>query len=114
MTMFDAGIAAGAVKRPVALIAPAEADQITLACPLAVNCCVAPRLTFAVAGKTVTGDGPLTSVTLAVPARFPAPVAVIVTMFDAGITAGAVNKPVAVMAPAEADHVTLDWLAVNC
>jgi hypothetical protein len=42
-------------------------------------------------------------------------VALITTVGEAGIVVGAVNKPVALIVPSEADHVTPDeTLAVNC
>ncbi len=42
-------------------------------------------------------------------------VALITTVGEAGIVVGAVNKPVALIVPAEADHVTPEeTLAVNC
>jgi hypothetical protein len=49
------GIVAGAVKRPVESIFPAEAVHVTVDCPVSVNCCVAPSATCAVAGETVMG-----------------------------------------------------------
>ena len=53
-------------------------------------------------------------VTLAVPVRREA-VAVISTVGEAGIVVGAVNKPLPLILPAEADHLTADeTLAVNC
>jgi hypothetical protein len=54
------------------------------------------------------------SVTFAVPVRREA-VALITTVGEAGIVVGAVNKPVALIVPAEADHVTpVETVAVNC
>ena len=42
-------------------------------------------------------------------------VALITTVGEAGIVVGAVNKPVALIVPSEADHVTPDkTVAVNC
>ena len=115
VTVEEAGIAAGAVYSPEALIDPAEADQVTLAWPVAVNCCVAPSKTLTDAGETVTGGAGATSVTVAWPVRLPAPAAVIVTMAEEGIAAGAAYNPAALIDPADADHVTADGLeAVNC
>jgi len=68
--MLAAGIVAGALKRPVVLIVPAEAVHVTVLWPDAVNCCVAPRATCAVDGETVIGPPPVVppvSVTIAVP-----------------------------------------------
>jgi hypothetical protein len=41
-------------------------------------------------------------------------VARIVTVGEAGIVVGAVNKPVALIVPADADHVTSGTVVVNC
>lgn len=38
----------------------------------------------------------------------------ITTVGEAGIVVGAVNKPVALIVPAEADHVTPGAVVVNC
>ena len=93
---------------------PAVAVHVTLDWPVAVKCCVAPNVTFAVAGDTVIGgDVVLTSVTVAVAVWLLELVAVMVTVADAGIVAGAVKSPAALMVPADADHVALE-LAVNC
>ncbi len=108
VTVFNTGITEGAVKRPVALIDPAEADHVTLAWPVAVNGCVPPNTTLAVAGETVMGEDGATSVTVAVPDWFPVPVALIVTVLEAGITVGAVKRPDVLIDPADADHVTPD------
>ncbi len=67
VTVFSTGIAEGAVKRPAALMDPAVADHVTVDWPVAVNCCVAPKATFAVAGATVMGEGGAIRVTVAVP-----------------------------------------------
>ena len=40
--------------------------------------------------------------------------ALITTVGEAGIVVGAVNKPVALILPAEADHVTPETVVVNC
>ncbi len=84
--MFDAGIVAGAVYNPLVYTVPAVALQFVA--PLEVNCCVVPRLTIALVGAIVCGGG-ATRVTVA-EADPPGPVAVTVTLFDAGIVAGAV------------------------
>ena len=55
----------------------------------------------------------LVSVTFAVPVRCEA-VALITTVDEAGMVVGAVNKPVALIVPAEADHVTPETVVVNC
>jgi hypothetical protein len=115
VTVFNAGITEGAVNNPVALIEPAEADHVTLAWPVAVNCCVPLNTTFAVAGETVMGEDGASSVTMAVPDRFPVPVALIVTVLEAGITIGAVKRPVVLIDPADADQITPDGpVAANC
>ena len=45
----------------------------------------------------------------------PVPLAVILTVPDIGMAAGAVYKPEELIVPSEADHVTLVWpVAVNC
>ena len=51
--------------------------------------------------------------TLAVPVRREE-MALITTVGKAGIVVGAVNKPVALIVPAEADHVTPGAVVVNC
>jgi hypothetical protein len=54
------------------------------------------------------------SVTFAVPV-WREVLALITTVGEAGIVVGAVNKPVALIVPAEADHLTPDeTLALNC
>ena len=70
VTELEVGIVAGALKRPVAEMVPAEAVQATVLWPDAVNCCVAPSPTCAVDGETVIGPPPVVppvSVTIAVP-----------------------------------------------
>jgi hypothetical protein len=115
VTVFKTGITEGAVNNPVALIDPADADHVTLAWPVAVNCCVPLNTTLAVAGVTMMGEAGAIRVTVAVPDWFPVPVALTVRVFEAGITVGAVKRPVVLIDPADADHVTPDWpLAVNC
>jgi len=116
VTAVEAGITDGAVKSPPAVIVPAVAVHVTLVCPVAVNSCTVPSVTFTVAGETVMGGEELfTNVTVAVPAWLFDPAALMVTALDAGITAGAVKSPVELIVPAEAVHVTLDCpVAVNC
>src|SRR5579871_6271455 len=115
VTVLDIGMVVGAVYRPEVLMVPAVAVHVTLVCPLAVNCCVPPRATDAVAGLTVIGDAVLVSVTVAVADWLPVPVALIVTVLDIGIVVGAVYRPEVLMVPSVADHVTLVCpLAVNC
>ncbi len=93
---------------------PAVAVQVTLDWPVAVNCCVVPRVTLAVAGVTVIGgDVVLTRVTVAVAVWLLEFFAVMVTVLDEGMVAGAVKSPVALMVPAVVDHVALA-VAVNC
>jgi hypothetical protein len=115
VTALDEGMMAGAVNRPAEVIVPADADHVTLDWPVAVNCCVPPSITFAVDGDTVIGCAGALSVTVAVPDWLPDPVAVMVTVLEEGMVAGAVNRPAEVIVPADADHVTLDCpVAVNC
>jgi hypothetical protein len=52
-------------------------------------------------------------VTFAVPVRC-GEMASITTVGEAGIVVGAVNKPVVLIVPAEADHVTPGAVVVNC
>jgi hypothetical protein len=107
VTVLDEGIVVGAVKRPADVMVPAEAIQVTEACPDAVNCCAAPSTTDAVDGETVTGPpSGCVSVTVAEPDWLFVPDAVIVTLLDEGIVVGAVKSPADVMVPAEAVHVT--------
>jgi len=70
----------------VALTVPEVAVQ--LVAPDEVNCCVDPRSRLAVVGAMVCGGG-ATSVTAAEADPF-GPVAVIVTLFEAGMVVGAV------------------------
>src|SRR5689334_18051051 len=102
---------AGLVNRPVALMLPAVADHVTPVlgafATIAVNCCGWPETTAAVAGVTVTviaGD----NVTVAVPVVVLSAwlVAVIVTDCSTGMLAGAVYRPVELIVPAVAAHVT--------
>jgi hypothetical protein len=69
--------------------------------------CVAGALNVIVCGCSWV------SVTFALPVRSEA-VALITTVGKAGIVVGAVNKPVALIVPAEADHVTPGTAVVNC
>jgi hypothetical protein len=93
---------------------PTVAVQVTLDWPDAVNCCVAPSVTLAVAGVTVIGgEVVLTKVTVAVAVWLVELVAVMVTVLEVGMVAGAVKRPVALMLPADADQVALE-VAVNC
>jgi hypothetical protein len=55
VTMLDDGIVVGAVKSPADVMVPAEALHVTELCPDALNFCVAPNATDAVAGETVIG-----------------------------------------------------------
>ena len=73
---------------------------VQLVAPDEVNCCFAPRSRLAVVGEIACG-GRGTSVTAAVAEPF-GPVAVTLTAVDAGMVAGAVNKPEDVMVPAVA------------
>src|SRR5579871_858781 len=115
VTVLDIGMVVGAVYRPEVLMVPSVADHVTLVCPLAVNCCVPPKATEAVAGLMVMGEAAGVSVTVAVADWLPVPVALIVTVLDIGIVVGAVYKPDVLMVPAVAVHVTLVCpLAVNC
>ena len=77
---------------------PAVAVQ--LVAPADVNCCVAPSFRLAVVGEIVWGVGE-TSVTFAL-ADPPGPVAVMVTLAEEGIVAGAVYRPVEEIIPAVA------------
>ena len=81
----DAGRVAGAVYSPVELTVPAVAVQ--LVAPAEVNCCMVPRSRLTVAGEMVCGGmGCRVTTALAEP---PGPVAVTVTVLEAGIAAGA-------------------------
>ena len=79
--------------------------------PEEVNCRVAPRFTLAVVGEIVCAAG-LDSVTVAL-ADPPGPVAVTVTLFEAGMVVGAVKRPVLEMVPAVAVQPVAP-LEVNC
>ncbi len=72
------------------LMEPAVADHVTLDWPVAVNCCVSPSVTFAVAGLTVIGEGSEIRVTVAVPDWLPTPEALMVTVLVESIMVGAV------------------------
>jgi hypothetical protein len=108
--------AAGAVKSPLAVMAPALADQVTAELKLAVPLTVAEHcdvvLTLMVAGTQVTATeaivgGAASTKTVAVPDLVVSwvLVAVTVTLPAAG---GAVKSPAAVMVPALADQVTTE------
>ena len=80
------------------LTVPEVADQ--LVAPDEVNCCFAPRSRLAVFGEIACGGrGTRVTAALADPSG---PFAVTVTEVDAGMVAGAVNKPDEVMVPAVA------------
>ena len=107
VTLLDEGIVVGAVKSPADVMVPAEAVHVTEVCPDAANCWVAPSATDAVDGETLIGPpSGCVSVTVAEPDWLLVPEAVIVTVPDEGIVAGAVKSPADVMVPAEAVHVT--------
>jgi hypothetical protein len=116
VTVLDEGIVAGAVNSPDDVMVPAEAAHVTEVCPEAVNCCVAPRATDVVDGETVIGPpSGCVRVTVAEPDWLFVPEAVIVTVLDDGIVAGAVKSPADVIVPAEAVHVAEGCPdAVNC
>ena len=80
----DAVIFVGAVYRPAEVTDPAAALHVVTL--LAENCWVAPRVTVAVAGVTVSFG---TKVIVAEPLP-PGPVALIVSVPEAGIETGAV------------------------
>ena len=82
------------------------------AAPVAVNCCVLPRVTVAVAGETTIGVAvPSVAVVLVDP---PAPVAVMVTLLpEVGILDGAVKRPAEVIVPADAVQLVAP-VAENC
>jgi len=107
VTVPDAVIVDGAVKKPVEVMEPAEAlHEVALG---AENCCVPPSRMVAVGGETGNGVARVT-VALLVP---PGPVALIVSVPVAVAVVGAVYKPEEVMVPASAlQLVTL--LAENC
>jgi hypothetical protein len=107
VTVPDDGIVAGAVYNPFELMLPAVALQ--LVAPVEVNCCFAPSIMLAVAGEMVC-DASNVTVELAEPPR---PVAVIVTVEDDGIDAGAVYNPFELMLPAVAVQLVAPG-AVNC
>jgi hypothetical protein len=103
--------AAGAVSRPLALIEPAEADQVTdlfatEPCTVAENCWVAPVRMEEAAGDTetdVTAGAPTVTVadTDLVESATLVAVIVAVTAF-----AAAVKRPAALIVPDEVFHVT--------
>ena len=80
----DAVITVGAVYRPAEVTDPAAALHVVTL--LAENCCVEPSVTVAVGGDTVSFG---TRVTVAEPLP-PGPLAVIVSVAEAGMDAGAV------------------------
>jgi hypothetical protein len=114
--------AAGAVKRPLAVIVPPVADQVTdlsvtVPCTFAVNCCVAPVRMDGAAGEiemelTTGGAGALTVMMavadLVVSATL---VAVIVAVPE---VAAAVKSPDALIVPDEVFHVTDLLAALPC
>lgn len=114
-------VAAGAVNRPLLLMLPALAVQLTpcegefVPVTVAVNCCVAPPETLAVLGLTLTLDTvgvavPVAgTVTVAVPVFVVSTVlrAVIVIVCAEAMEAGAVNTPPVVIEPALAVQVTV-------
>ncbi len=107
VTVLDEGMVEGAVYMPLALIAPADAVQEVA--PAEVNCWVAPRFRETLAGEMA---GALTSDTAAT-ADPPGPVAVMLTLLEAGIVEGAIYRPLALIAPAVAvQEVAPD--DVNC
>jgi hypothetical protein len=89
-------IADGAVYRPALVTVPWAAAQAVA--PAEVNCCCAPRFNETVIGEMACAFRAC-NVTAA-EADPPGPVAVTVTELDDGMTAGAVNRPLALMVPA--------------
>jgi hypothetical protein len=99
---------------PAVMVAPTDALQATLdvkfcvlwskKVPVAVNCCVAPGGTDAVAGVTAMETSAFT-ISVAVPEIVPE-VAVIVTV--AAAVPAVASPPAVMVAPADALHVTLN------
>ena len=117
-TVCGAEIPAGAVYRPLGVIAPRPAGlmlQVTavlaVLVTLAVNCCVWPPVRVTLNGATVTDTGGI-SVTIAVDGvdATPSVVPVIVTVCCDWIVAGAVYNPVVESVPGE--PVGIDHTAV--
>jgi hypothetical protein len=106
-TVQGVPIAAVAVKRPLEVIVPHLAVQLTGA--EAVNCCVDPSGVVAETGVMTIGE---TTVIFDV-ALSPPLVAVAVTSQVALGYSGAVNSPAEVIPPQLVFHVE-GWLAVNC
>ena len=130
VTVWAEAIAAGAVYRPVLVMAPTLGliDHVTAVFPeppmtLAVNCWVWEAERLAVVGAAVTNTGASSEIdALADLVRSLALVAVTVTVWAEAIAEGAVYMPVPVIAPTLGlmDHVTAVFpeppvtLAVNC
>src|ERR1035437_3800208 len=105
-----------AVYRPLLLIVPPVADQVTgrPALSVAVNCCVPPVGKMTVAGLTVTVGAELWIVIDAVPLLLLESLAVTVTV---PVVVPAVYRPPLLIVPPVADHVTgrpALSVAVNC
>jgi len=104
-------VLAGVWNKPV--VAPiVPQDAVHVACTLDVNCCCVPAGNVGLSGVMVSAAAaPTVSTALAV---YATPLDAVAVMAHAlpGV-ADAVNSPVALMLPHEADHFTC-WFAENC
>lgn len=118
-------VTAGAVNKPLLVIEPALADQVTNVFELFVteaeNCCVLEALRLVAAGDTeIPSAGSGSTVTFACAEALVSAVLVAFTVTEVlVVTLGAVNNPLLEMVPLEADQVTavfdvLLTVAANC
>jgi len=115
----------GAVNSPAVEIDPAVADHVTpvFVEPLtvALNCCVLPEATVALAGETETATSPggVTVTTAEADVLVSASLTAFTVTSVVELTVGAVKAPELEIDPALADHVTAEFVdpltaAVNC
>src|SRR5579863_5854390 len=110
---------APAVKTPAELIVPELADHamdlfVTVPCTVALNCCVPPDRTVTVLGDTEIEVTLGAIIVIVADADLVASATLVALMVAVPAVAGAVKRPLAVMVPTLADHVTDLLVTVPC